>query len=186
MSLITNHNPVGIHQENQSDKINYFENPEMANYVGVGYNWRMSSITAALGITQLQKLDKLINLRQKNAMLLTSKLSKHPQITTPNPPNGYEHIYQMYTIKLVNKKIRNRLREYLLKKKIFCKVYFSPIHMTEFYKNKFPKYLGKLKITEKISELLLTLPIYPNMTKEEINYIVNTIDEFFEINKLDS
>ena len=58
--------------------------------------------------------------------------------------------------------------------------------MTEFYKNKFPKYLGKLKITEKISELLLTLPIYPNMTKEEINYIVNTIDEFFEINKLDS
>jgi perosamine synthetase len=48
------------------------------------------------------------------------------------------------------------------------------------------KYLGKLKITEKISELLLTLPIYPNMTKEEINYIVNTIDEFFEINKLDS
>ena len=175
-----------IRSHGRVDKINYFENPEMANYVGVGYNWRMSSITAALGITQLQKLDKLINLRQKNAMLLTSKLSKHPQITTPNPPNGYEHIYQMYTIKLVNKKIRNRLREYLLKKKIFCKVYFSPIHMTEFYKNKFPKYLGKLKITEKISELLLTLPIYPNMTKEEINYIVNTIDEFFEINKLDS
>jgi len=175
-----------IRSHGRVDNVNYFENPEIANYVGIGYNWRMSSITAALGITQLQKIDKLIQLRQKNAMLLTSKLSKHKQITTPNPPNGYEHIYQMYTIKLENKETREQLREYLLKKKIFCKVYFSPIHMTEFYKEKFPEYVGKLKITEKIAEIILTLPIYPNMTNEEIDYIVNTVDEFFEINELNS
>ena len=175
-----------IRSHGRVDNVNYFENPEIANYVGVGYNWRMSSITAGLGITQLRKLDKLIYLRQKNAELLSSKLSKHKQIKTPNSPNGYEHIYQMYTIKLNNKKTRDGLKKFLLKKKIFCKIYFNPIHMTDFYKQKFPQYVGKLKITEKVADLLLTLPIYPNMTKEEIDYITNTVDEYFEMFELNS
>ena len=86
----------------------------------------------------------------------------------------------MYTVRLKNQKIRDTLHEFLIKKQIFSKVYFSPIHMTSFYKRKFPTDSMSLPITEKISEQVLTLPMYPNMTNEEKNYLIDSISEFFE------
>lgn len=162
------------------DKINYFENTQEAKYEHLGYNWRMSSITAAMGISQLNKLDKIVKMRQENAIFISSKLSKHSEIRVPNPPSGHEHIYQMYTIQLESKKIRDELHNYLSEKGIFSKVYFSPIHLTPFYKAKFNQKENSLPNTEKISQQVLTLPIYPNMTLEEKNYLVETVSEFFE------
>ena len=162
------------------DKINYFENTQEAKYEHLGYNWRMSSITAAMGISQLNKLDKIVKMRQENAIFISSKLSKHSEIRVPNPPSGHEHIYQMYTIQLESKKIRDELHNYLSEKGIFSKVYFSPIHLTPFYKAKFNQKENSLPNTEKISQQVLTLPIYPNMTMEEKNYLVDTVSEFFE------
>ena len=162
------------------DKINYFENTQEAKYEHLGYNWRMSSITAAMGISQLNKLDKIIKMRQENAIFISSKLSKHSEIRVPAPPSGHEHIYQMYTIQLENEKIRDELHDYLSEKGIFSKVYFSPIHLTPFYKAKFNQKENSLPNTEKISQQVLTLPIYPNMTMEEKNYLVDTVSEFFE------
>tara|TARA_B100001540_G_C15816557_1_gene647851 strand:- start:4384 stop:5529 length:1146 start_codon:yes stop_codon:yes gene_type:complete len=169
-----------IRSHGRIDTKNYFENPQIANYEILGYNWRMSTITAALGISQIQKLDKLIKLRKENAKYITDRISKFQEITTPNVPEGHEHIYQMYTVRLKNQKIRDTLHEFLIKKQIFSKVYFSPIHMTSFYKRKFPTDSMSLPITEKISEQVLTLPMYPNMTNEEKNYLIDSISEFFE------
>ncbi len=171
-----------IRSHGRVDKMNFFDNPTESNYIELGYNWRMSSITAALGISQLKKLDKIIRMRQENARFISSKLSKYKQIKLPNPPDGYEHIYQMYTIRLPNPKIRDNLHKFLLKKRIFSKVYFNPIHLTSFYKEKFPVKSGSLSVTEKIAQQVLTLPIYPNMTREEKNYLIDTIGEFFENN----
>jgi len=142
----------------------------------------LSSITAALGISQLNKLDKLVKMRQDNANYLSERLSKHEQITLPISPPGYEHIYQMYTVRLEDKKIRDNLHQHLVKKRIFSKVYFDPIHLTTFYKEKFGTKQGMLPITEKVSQQILTIPLYPNMTKEEKEYLVETISEFFETN----
>lgn len=163
------------------DDVPYFNNPNDPKYVGVGYNWRMSSLTAALGLSQLNKLDKIINKRQQIAHYFSSHLKKYPDISIPNVPEGYEHIYQMYTIRLKNMKIRNKLHKFLTAKRIFSKVYFQPIHLTLFYKNKFGYNEGSLPITEKISEQVLTLPIYSNMKPEEKKYIIESISEFFEI-----
>jgi len=169
-----------IRSHGRLDKIDYFNNPQGSEYVGLGYNWRMSSLTAALGLSQISKLDKIIKMRQKNAAFLSSKLSKHQQIKPPTPPDGYEHVYQMYTIRLVNKTIRDNLHQFLLTKKIFSKVYFNPIHLTDFYQEKVKIQPTSLPITEMISDQVLTLPLYPNMDAEEKDYLVNSINEFFE------
>ncbi len=184
-AIVTNSKEVyekikSIRSHGRVDNIPYFENPSSSEYIGIGYNWRMSSITATLGISQINKLDKLIKLRQNNASFLSSRLSKHKEIQVPNPPKNYEHIYQMYTILLDNKSLRDDLQKFLLSKKIFCKIYFNPIHLMDYYKNDMKYIELSLPITESISERVLTLPLYPNMTDEEKNYIVNTIDEFFE------
>ena len=169
-----------IRSHGRIDKINYFENTENSRYQDLGYNWRMSSITAALGISQLNKLDKIIKMRQKNAAFISSRLEKFPQIITPISPDGYEHIYQMYTIRLATNKMRDDLKNHLLAKRIFSKVYFEPIHLTPFYRKKFNFKEGDLPVTEQISQQILTIPLFPNMTMEEKNYLVDSISEFFD------
>ena len=171
-----------IRSHGRQDSINYFKNPSKSQYLSLGYNWRMSSLTAALGISQLKKLDKIIKMRQKNAKQLISKLAKFKEISISDPPNGYEHIYQMFTIKLNSKKIRDSLHNFLKKKRIFSKVYFFPIHLTDFYKKNFPNSGKFLSNTEKLSNQLLTLPLYPNMTSEEKQYLIESISEFLKKN----
>jgi perosamine synthetase len=169
-----------IRSHGRIDKINYFNNPHESSFQGVGYNWRLSTITACLGITQLEKLDKIVKMRQEHANFLSERLSKHPQIQVPKASAEYTHIYQMYTIRLPNKIIRDKLHSHLLADGIFSKVYFYPIHLTDFYKNKFGTKSGMLPVTEKIADQVLTLPIYPNMTAEEKNLLIGSIDMFFE------
>ena len=162
------------------DKNNYFENPSDSEYMQLGYNWRISSLTAALGISQITKLDKLIKMRQDNANYITKRLSKIKKIKIPTIPEGYTHVYQMYTIRLPDRKTRDGLHDFLIKKRIFSKVYFYPIHLTDFYIKKFGTGTNSLPTTEEISQQVLTLPLYPNMTSEEKEYLVSSISEYFE------
>ena len=83
----------------------------------------------------------------------------------------------MFTVRLPNRKRRDELHNFLTSKKIFSKVYFEPIHQTSFYSKNNKLELPK---TEQISGQVLTLPLYPNMTKDEIDYLTNSISEFFE------
>ena len=140
----------------------------------------MSTMTAALGISQIGKLDKIIKMRQDNAKYISDRLSKHKQIKIPQPVTGYEHIYQMYTIRLENRDMRDKLQRFLVSKKIFSKVYFYPIHLTDFYREQTCTKPDSLPITETISQQVLTLPLYPNMNLEEKKYLADSIDEFFE------
>ena len=168
-----------IRSHGRLDKDNYFNDPSNPQYLSLGYNWRMSSITASLGISQMSKIDKLIKMRQDNARYLSSHLSKHSEIKVPIAPDGYEHIYQMYTVRLKNKKIRDDYHNFLLTKGIFSKIYFNPIHLTDYYQNNF-NITSNLSNTINVSDTVLTLPMYPNMTNEEKQYIVDSTDEFFE------
>ena len=122
-------------------------------------------------------------MRRNNAKYISSQISKYKQLKLPSNSSEYENIFQMYTIRLENKKLRDELHKFLISNRIFSKVYFNPIHLTSFYKEKFNTKKGDLPITEKISDQVLTLPIYPNMTKEERDYLVESISRFFEISE---
>jgi perosamine synthetase len=170
-----------IRSHGRLDKISYFNNTSDPEYLSLGYNWRMSSITAALGITQLQKLNKIIKMRKDNAHYISSRLSKHRDyLKIPFESDNYDNIYQMYTVMLNDEKSRDNLQKFLKEKKIFSKVYFSPIHLTDYYQAKFGKNNPDLPVTENISKKILTLPIYPNMNEEK-DYLVNSVSEFFEL-----
>jgi len=169
-----------IRSHGRIDSTSYFDNPEKSDYVGVGYNWRLSSITAALGLSQIAKLDKLIQMRQENAKYISNRISKISTISVPNPAKNHTHIYQMYSILINDKKTRDALHNFLIKKEIFSKIYFNPIHLTKFYQEKFRIERNSLPVTEDVSDRILTLPMYPNMLNEEKDYLINTIFEFFE------
>ena len=170
-----------IRSHGRIDSVNYFQNPELSTYVNVGYNWRIPTMSAALGLSQLSKLPKIIKMRKDNAQYLSSHLSKHKEIQIPSPKSKSDHIYQMYSILLETKILRDGLHSFLTSNGIFSKIYFSPIHLTKFYMDKFKTHQGMLPVTENLSERILTLPMFPSMTNEEKKLIVDTIDRFFEI-----
>ena len=158
---------------------NYFSNIQTPQYVELGYNWRMSSITAALCLSQLNKIEKLINLRRQNAKYYQKKLAKIEGIKIHTEPKGYKHVYQLFSVQLPSKRIRDGLSKFLAKKGIMSKVFFEPIHLTKHFSNYKIKQ-ERLKITETVSERILSLPMYPELTKEEINEITGSISEFLE------
>jgi perosamine synthetase len=159
---------------------NYFSSNMKPNYITIGYNWRMSSITAALAMSQLEKIETLINLRRKNARYLSSRLKKHKLIHVPNEPSGYKHVYQLYSIRLSSSKLRNELVKFLTLKGIMSKVFFYPVHLTRFYKKMGYGKKNRLNVTVNVSNQILSLPMYPSMIKNELNYICDSIDEFIE------
>ena len=148
---------------------------EDMKYLLLGYNFRMPDCIAALGISQIKKVDKLINIRRTKAKYYDKILSGIDQIIIPKfPPNIY-HVYQEYHIRA---KSRDALKSYLAKKGIGTRISFPPIHKTYFYQ-KVLAYDDKLKTTEKISSQSLTLPLYPDLTEQEINYIAREIRNFY-------
>jgi perosamine synthetase len=159
----------------------YFMSTKTLDYIMLGYNWRISSITAALGLAQMKKLDRIIEMRRKNAEYIMSKMSKIDEVKVPQPPEGYFHVYQMYTIRVKGGRgVRDALKDHLAKKGIMSKVYFEPVHLTHFYREKFGFKGGELPITERLSSEVLTLPLYPTMSIEEMEYIIESIKEFFQ------
>lgn len=158
----------------------YFSSTEYMDYVTLGYNFRMPTMNAALGLSQLKKIDKVIKMRRDKAEYMTKKLSRIKEITLPTAPPDYFHVYQMYTIRIDGtRQIRDRLIQYLGDKGISTKVYFEPVHLSYFYKNKFGFKRGDLPVTERIADQVLTFHTHPLLKNEEIDYISEEIDKFF-------
>jgi dTDP-4-amino-4,6-dideoxygalactose transaminase len=170
-----------IRSHGRFENKNYFESVEIMDYITLGFNFRMSDILAALGISQLEKIDMLINKRRENANYLNKRLSKVKDITVPIEQDDFFHVYQMYTIRINSgKERRDFLIEHLKKNGIMTKIFFPPIHLTQFYMKNFGHRKGELPFTEELSDQVLTLPMYANLTKEEKDYIIENVTNFFE------
>jgi len=158
---------------------NYFESVKTQDYVILGYNWRMSTFTAALGISQLNKLKKVIELRREKANYLMKKLCGVGQIEPLSSPQGYFNVYQMFTVRVKEgRSVRDALKDYLNENGVSSKIYFEPVHHTYFYRKLFNNSI-KLPVTEKLSDEVLTLPIFADMSLQQMDYIIEKITEFF-------
>ena len=155
----------------------YFASVESGRYVTLGYNFRLANILAALGVSQHKKVDSIIEQRRGNASLYDSKLAKLSHKVSPlKPPANYQSVYQLYTVR-VDPNIRDNLQKGLAGRGIMTKVYFSPIHLTEFYRRTLGHHEGELPVTERVSKEVLSLPLYVSLTEEEISRIVTSIGE---------
>ena len=168
-----------IRSHGRAETANYFSSTDYMDYIALGYNFRMSDITAALGIAQLKKIDTVIEMRRRNAEMLSARLSRNAEIEVPRPPDDFFHVYQMYTVRVnKGKERRDALSVYLAKQGIMTKVYFHPVHQSHFYKSELG-YKCDLPITESLSRQVLTLPMYPALTEQEIDSIADQVATFF-------
>jgi perosamine synthetase len=170
LQLIRSHGRV-------ESKEGYFATTQELDYIQAGYNYRLPSINAALVLSQFKKFNRIIQMRREKAAYYTKKLSKIKDIRTPAESKGEYHVYQLYTIELPDKKTRDHLQQHLTKAGIMTKVYFEPIHLKTFYIKEFHYKKSDLPVTEEIAEKVLTLPLYPSLTKKEMDYIISVIEK---------
>jgi perosamine synthetase len=115
-------------------------------------------------------------LRRKHAAYLNKYLRKIKQIEIPVESRNYKHVYQMYTITLKNPAYRDKFVAELRNKGIGASVHFDPpVHLQFFYQKTYKYKKGDFPITEKTSKSIVTLPMYPQLTKKELDYIIKTI-----------
>jgi len=147
------------------------------NVIIKGANYKMPEIEAAIGFIQLKKIEKLIQIRKKNADIL-NKLINNKNIVKPHEGKENRNNWYLYTINVKIK--RDYLLEQLKKSEIEARVYYNPpIHKYSIYKNK-SQYNVESKVnlpnTEWASEHVLTLPIHPELKYEELEYIANIVN----------
>ncbi len=140
----------------------------------LGYKCHMNDITAAIGLVQLRKLDASNTMRRSLAERYTRELGKLSEITCPTIRSGMVSAQHNYVIRC-NK--RDKLHLYLRSRGVSSGVHYLPIHLQPFYKKLFPK--TKLTVTETEWGHLLTLPLYPDLTHRELDYIIKCIREFY-------
>jgi perosamine synthetase len=168
-----------LRSHGRAESGDYFTSGEFMDYVYLGYNFRMPDIIAGLGISQLEKVDKLISLRRSHAEYMTKILSDIEEIIIPKIPSSVFHVFQEYYIRIKKgEEDRNNLKKFLVEKGVGTRISFPPVHKTKFYKEL--GYSDILENTEKISSSALTLPLYPSLIKEEMDYIAKQIKEYYQ------
>ncbi len=142
--------------------------------VRLGLNSRLDTIQAAILLPKLQAFKEYeLDDRNKFAKLYESKLQKY--VKTPYVPEEYISSWAQYTILLNNLEERDYVQGKMKEKGIPTMVYYpKPLHKQTVYKD-YNYNLEDLKISEKISERVLSLPMHPYLTEETVNYICNNL-----------
>lgn len=148
-------------------------------HVELGYNLRMTNIAAAIGRAQLKKLDGWNAKRVENAKLLTSGIEKIKGLTPPYVDPRVKHVFHQYVIRVEDEfpLTRKELMEKLRERGVGTAVHYPiPVHWQPFYqKLGYPKDICPNAI--EASKKVLSLPVHPAASREDIGYIVKTLKE---------
>jgi dTDP-4-amino-4,6-dideoxygalactose transaminase len=138
----------------------------------IGYNSRMDTLQAAVLLAKLNDLDARNEMRRAHAETYHRLLSRIPGIVTPVVMDQVESVFHLYVIQL-QKGSRHGLQQYLLESGVQTGIHYpTPIHKTKAF-----AHFGHLQlpIAERIGERMLSLPIYPELEKNQIEYVVEMI-----------
>jgi len=146
----------------------------------VGYNSRLDSIHAAILSIKLKHLEEWTQRRIEIAKLY-QKLFEEKKLPVKYPKveeKGYRnHVYHQYVVEFEDEKIRDRVRDHLTKNEIGTALYYPlPLHLQKCFAEYGYKQ-GDFPIAEKLSKTTLALPIFPELTDEEIEFVVEKISE---------
>ena len=144
-----------------------------------GYKYNMTDIQAAMGLCQLMKLNKQHERRRDFAQIYQKELAKFPQIRPPiAPDNPREHAWHLYIIQLQTGN-RDVFVESLSEANIECSVHYIPLHLFEFYQERYGYRVGDFPCAEAAFERVVSLPLHPGLTEEEIHIVIDAIGHFF-------
>ena len=141
----------------------------------LGYNYRLTDIQAALASSQLRRANQMLTRRKVLANRYHKALENLP-LKLPSTSSKIGHAYHLFIIRLAKRKA---LYDYLKTQQILCQIHYIPVHLHPYYqslgfkKGQFPK-------AESFYETCMSIPLYPSMTDEQQNYVIDKIKLFFQ------
>jgi len=143
--------------------------------VNLGYNYRIDEIRSTLGRVQLQKLDQNNWKREQLTNYYRDKLQKIDEICLPflnHPEQSSYHIFPVILDKQINRKT---FMESMKACGIQTSIHYPPIHLFSYYRKRFGYQPGLLPVTESVAQREVTLPLYPDLSFDDIDYITDSI-----------
>lgn len=151
----------------------------------LGHNYRMEGIQGAVLEVKLKYLSKWTDARRSVAAKYNEGLKNFAKVITPKEASYAKHVYHLYVIQLndgsleKSNQLRDKLKDFLIQNGVNVGLHYPiPLHMQECFKNLGYK-KGDFPNSEKIAEAGLSLPMFPELTDEQINYVIEKIKEFF-------
>jgi len=154
------------------------ESGEWLDHERLGYNFRMDELSAALGCSQMERIEKILEKRAKVAEMYEEKLTEVEEVHVPYiAPYVSRMSWFVYVVRLDGKINRDKVIKYLNEEGVQCKPYFTPIHLQPFYRKMFGYKEGDFPVTEDVSGRTIALPFFNNLKEEQIDYVVEKLKE---------
>jgi UDP-4-amino-4,6-dideoxy-N-acetyl-beta-L-altrosamine transaminase len=163
----------------EKDKLLNYDGPWYYEMQELGYNYRLTDLQCALGISQLKKIDRIIQRRREIAQKYKYEFKDIPEIKIPqiNPidSNPVWHIY-MIQLNLERLKVsRREIFEALRAENIGVNVHYIPVHLQPYYQKRFGYRRGDFPKAENYYSRVITLPIFPKMSDKDIDNVVKAV-----------
>lgn len=146
----------------------------------LGFNYRITDFQSALGSSQLKKLDHFVNRRIEIAKYYDEKFTNDERFIVPAVSANIKHAYHLYPLQIrFDKLIITKVKffEMMKESNIGLQVHYIPVHLQPYYKNNFGFKEGDFPMAEKFYKNEVSIPIYPLLENEELEYVVNKIKE---------
>ena len=151
------------------------DGPWHAEMQSLGYNYRLSEISCALGLSQMKRLDSFVARRREIAALYREELSGVEGLTLP--PDKAGHAYHLFSIQ-VNEELRGPLFKHLWERDIHLQIHYRPVHLQPYYRERFGYRAGDFPNAERFYKRAISLPIYPLLEDADVQRVADCIKEF--------
>jgi len=158
------------------------ESGEWLDHERLGYNYRMDELSAALGCSQMERIEEILDKRAKVAEMYGERLAEVEEVQVPYIASYVSRMsWFVYVVRLERGIDRNKVIKYLNEEGVQCKPYFTPIHLQPFYRKMFGCKEGDFPITEDVTGRTIALPFFNNLKEKQIDYVVEKLKEGIKI-----
>jgi perosamine synthetase len=146
----------------------------------LGYNYRLSDIHCALGLSQLARLDEILTAREQVAAWYAEELQGLSAVETPRARDGEEISWFVYVVRLREefaRAQRDHVLQVLRRRGIGCSAYFPPIHLQPHFRQTFGYQEGDFPVAEAVSSGTIALPFFTRLTREQVRAVARALTE---------
>lgn len=146
----------------------------------LGYNYRMTEMSAALGVSQLKRIEELLNKRERVARIYTERLAGLDFLRPPVVRPYVRMSWFVYVITLAEGLHRDPVMKAMAEEGIPTRGYFSPVHLQPYIREQLGTKEGMLPVTESAAQRTIALPFHSNLTEAEVDLVVEALARCLE------
>lgn len=141
----------------------------------LGYNYRMDEMSAALGVSQLKRIEKFLTKREQVARWYTERLEGLDWVRPPVVKPHVRMSWFVYVVTLAEGVDRDGVMRALEEQGVPCRAYFSPIHLQPYVREMLGTREGELPVTESVARRTIALPFHNNLSQDDVEYVVEAL-----------